>query len=65
MSIAEYQLSELKHAYQILALPLTASVPGIKQTYRKLNKRWHPDLYVNGTSDHAEATRLTKMVDDK
>jgi DnaJ domain len=64
MPIAESQLSELKHAYQILGVPPSASAPSIKQTHRKLIKRWHPDLYVNGTSDHAEATRMTKMINE-
>jgi curved DNA-binding protein CbpA len=44
MAIAGYQLSDLKHAYQILGVPLFASVPSIKQAHRKLIKRWHPDL---------------------
>jgi hypothetical protein len=62
MPIAEYQLSDLKHAYQILGVPLFASVPTIRQAHRKLIKRWHPDLYANETSDHAEATRMTKLI---
>jgi curved DNA-binding protein CbpA len=62
MPIAEYQLSDLKHAYQILGVPLFASIPTIRQAHRKLIKRWHPDLYANKTSDHTEATRMTKLI---
>jgi hypothetical protein len=64
MPIAENQLIELKHAYQILGVPLAASALSIKQTYRRLLKRWHPDLYPSGTPDHAEATRMSTLIND-
>lgn len=64
MPIAESQLSELKHAYQILGVPLSASAPSIKQTYRKLVKRWHPDLYAHGTPDHTEATIMKTLINE-
>jgi hypothetical protein len=62
MPIAEDQITELKHAYQILGAPLSASASSIKQTYRKLVKRWHPDLYPSGTPAYAEATQMTKLI---
>jgi curved DNA-binding protein CbpA len=34
----------------------------IKAAYRKLVKRWHPDLYPAGTSAHAEATQMTMLI---
>jgi len=64
MPIAEAQLSELKRAYQILGVTLFASAPSIKQTYRRLVKRWHPDLYPSGTPDRVEATRMTKVINE-
>jgi len=64
MPIAMDQLLELKRAYQIPGVPLFASAPSIKQTYRKLVKRWHPDLYPSGTSDNVEATRMTKLINE-
>jgi hypothetical protein len=64
MPLAENQLIELKHAYQVLGVPLSASALSIKQAYRKLLKRWHPDLYPSGTPDHAEATRMSTLIND-
>jgi len=54
----------LNHAYQILGVPLSASAPSIKQTYRKLVKRWHPDPYPGGTPDQAEAARMTTLINE-
>jgi curved DNA-binding protein CbpA len=62
MPLAENQLIELKHAYQVLGVPLSASALSIKQAYRKLVKRWHPDLYQSGTPDHAEAARMSSFI---
>lgn len=64
MPIAEDQLSELKHAYQVLGVPLDASVLAIKQSYRALLKRWHPDLYSSGTPSHAEAVQMSKLINE-
>lgn len=64
MPIAEYQLTELKHAYQIFGISLSASALSIKQTYRKLIKRWHPDLYPGRTPEHAEAIRMTQLINE-
>jgi len=62
MPIADDQIAELKHSYQVLGAPFSASASSIKQTYRKLVKRWHPDLYPNGTPEYAEATHMTKLI---
>ena len=64
MPVSDYQLAELKHAYQILGVPLDASAHSIKQTYRRLVKRWHPDLYEDCTPSHAEATDMTRMINE-
>jgi DnaJ domain len=55
-------MAELKHAYQVLNVPYSASAATIKQAYRQLIKRWHPDLYKNGSDEYAEATQMTKLV---
>jgi curved DNA-binding protein CbpA len=39
----------MKHYYQILELPLNASPRRIKEQYRKLAKRYHPDRLDNPT----------------
>lgn len=38
------QIAEWMAAYRVLGVPLSATALTIKQTYRKLMKRWHPDL---------------------
>ena len=62
MTMAEDQLAELKHAYQVLGAPLFASASSIRQIYRKLVKRWPPDLYASVTPAYAEATQMTKLI---
>jgi hypothetical protein len=64
MPVSEYQVTELNHAYQVLGVPTDASGPAIKQTYRRLVKRWHPDLYASGTPAHAEATHMTRLINE-
>jgi curved DNA-binding protein CbpA len=62
MPVAEDQIAELRHAYQVLGVPLSASTSSIKQAYRKLVKRWHPDHYPSGTPEYAEATQMTQLI---
>lgn len=64
VAAGDERISELKHAYVVLDVPLTASALSIKQAYRKLVKRWHPDLYASGKPEHAEATRMTQAAND-
>jgi|SRR5436309_6362347 len=60
----DYQLTELRHAYQVLGVPSDAAAPSIKHAYRRLVKRWHPDLYANGTPAHVEATHMTRLINE-
>lgn len=62
MPASEDQLEELKRGYQILGVPLFASAPSIKQAYRQLIKRWHPDRYPSGSSLHTEASQMTALI---
>jgi len=64
MFIDEYHLAELKHAYQILDIPLSAAPLSIKHSYRRIAKRWHPDLYPSGTTAYAEATQMMKLINE-
>ncbi|MEH1891949.1 MAG: dynamin family protein [Nostoc sp.] len=41
------QIDKITHAYDILGLQANASQAEIKQAYRTLVKKWHPDLFVN------------------
>jgi hypothetical protein len=60
----DYQLAELRHAYQVLGVPTETAAPSIKYAYRRLVKRWHPDLYANGTPAHVEATHMTRLINE-
>jgi len=62
MPIAECDIAELKQAYQVLGVPVASSALSIKRAYHRLIKRWHPDLYPNGTPAHAEATYMMKQI---
>jgi len=64
MPLSDGQFTELKQAYQILGVPLDASTHSIKQNYRRLVKRWHPDLSANGTTAHVEATQMIKLINE-
>ena len=37
-------MNKLNESYKILGLPETASVEDVKQAYRKLSKKFHPDV---------------------
>jgi DnaJ-class molecular chaperone len=64
MPVNDYQLAELRHAYQVLGVPPDASAHSIKKTYRRLVKRWHPDLYPGGTPAQVEATHMTGLINE-
>lgn len=64
MPIAECQVAELKRAYQTLGVPFSASALSIKQAYRRIAKRWHPDLYPSGTLACDEATQMMKRINE-
>src|SRR5690348_13552951 len=64
MPIAECQVAELKRAYQTLGVPFSASALSIKQGYRRIAKRWHPDLYPTGTPAYDEATQMMKRINE-
>jgi curved DNA-binding protein CbpA len=64
MASTEFHLTELKQAYQLLGVPLSASGHLIKQAYRRLVKRWHPDRYPSGTTAHSEATQMSKLINE-
>ncbi|WP_375467878.1 dynamin family protein [uncultured Nostoc sp.] len=41
------QIDKITYAYNILGLQANASQAEVKQAYRTLVKKWHPDLFVN------------------
>ena len=58
-----YRFTELKRAYEILGVAPDASAHSIKNAYRRLIKRWHPDRY-RGAPAHAEATYMTGLINE-
>jgi hypothetical protein len=60
----EFEINELRRAYQLLDVPYSASERSIKQAYRRITKRWHPDRYTSGTPAHAEATQMMKLINE-
>jgi DnaJ domain len=60
----EPDIVESKRAYHVLGLPYAASAIEIKRAYRALLRRWHPDLYVSGTQNHDDATRVAKKINE-
>lgn len=60
MSVVDSQLKDLRHAYRVIGVPLEASAHSIKKAYRRLIKRWHPDLYAADT----EATEMTTLINE-
>lgn len=64
MSTAEYELEELERAYQVLGVPHSASVLSMRRSYRRLAKRWHPDLYPNATPAYAEANQMMRLINE-
>lgn len=64
MAVDEQPIERLKKAYRVLDVPTTASALAIKSNYRKLIKRWHPDRPMAGRSMAAEATLMTKLINE-
>jgi hypothetical protein len=64
MPLDPEHLAELKHSYEVLDLPLTASALDIRRAYLRMTKRWHPDLYRTGSPEQAEATEMMKILNE-
>lgn len=64
MTEYDSQITELKHAYQVLGVPADATTASIKHAYRRLVKRWHPDLYASGTPEYVEATYMARLINN-
>jgi len=62
MPHVEDQIAEWMAAYRVLGVPLAASAISIKENYRRLTRRWHPDLFANGSGKQTEANRMTSLI---
>jgi curved DNA-binding protein CbpA len=54
----------VQQAYRVLNVAEDASAPAVKQAHRKLLKRWHPDLQGRGAKEQAEATEMTRLINE-
>ena len=64
MTVDKQPIEKLKRVYRVLDVPVTASALAIKSNYRKLIKRWHPDRPATGAATAAEATMMTKLINE-
>jgi len=64
MTGGEQTIENVKRAYRVLDVPMTASALAIKSNYRKLIKRWHPDRPTTGAATSAEAMLMTKLINE-
>jgi hypothetical protein len=60
----EKSVEELTRAYRVLDVHTSASALAIKSNYRKLIKRWHPDRPATGVATEAEASFMTKLINE-
>jgi hypothetical protein len=58
------EILNLAHAYRVLDVPWDASPRAIKDNYRKLVKRWHPDRQPTDTESLADSTLMTRMLNE-
>ncbi|MEQ1353645.1 MAG: DnaJ domain-containing protein [Candidatus Acidiferrum sp.] len=64
MAFVEDQIAEWKAAYRVLDAPLSAPADFIKENYRTLMKRWHPDHYAAGSAEQVEAAEMTRLINE-
>jgi hypothetical protein len=64
MTFVEEQVAEWKVAYRVLDAPLSAPADLIKENYRTLVKRWHPDHYAAGSVEQVEAAEMTRLINE-
>ncbi|WP_414623975.1 dynamin family protein [Calothrix sp. CCY 0018] len=55
---------KLIHAYNILGLKPDASPSQIKQAYKSLVKKWHPDLFVNQPQELIKAQEKIRLINE-
>jgi len=55
---------ELRSAYAVLGLKPGASLPEVKQQFKTLVRRWHPDRYANDPQGRAEANDRLRVINN-
>ena len=55
---------KIARAYAILELQLGASIAEVKQAYRAVVKKWHPDLFINQPHLQQQAQEKLQIVNE-
>ncbi|MDZ8027448.1 MAG: dynamin family protein [Nostoc sp. DedQUE11] len=63
-SKAQTQKEKITQAYSILGLQPNASLSEVKQAYRTLVKKWHPDLFVGKPQQQKQAEEKMHLVNE-
>jgi len=58
------QQDKIANAYRVLGLQPTASFIEVKQAYRTLVKKWHPDLFVNKPEMQKQVQEKMRLVNE-
>lgn len=60
----QVEIDKIARAYKILGLQPTASFAEVKQAYKILVKKWHPDLFVNQPQMQKQAQEKMRLIND-
>src|ERR1041385_6965912 len=58
------QVDAVAHAYALLGLRRGCSRRDVKQQYKRLVKKWHPDQYANDPVGYAEANAHLRRINE-
>ncbi|KYC43789.1 dynamin family protein [Scytonema hofmannii PCC 7110] len=61
---AQTKKEKIQSAYTILGLQAGASQSEVKQAYRTLVKKWHPDLFVNKPQQQKQAQEKMRLINE-
>jgi DnaJ family protein B protein 13 len=64
MARPDGEIVNLAHACRVLDVPWDASPRAIKDSYRELVKRWHPDRQPPDTEPHTDSTLMTRLLNE-
>lgn len=61
---SQAEKDKIARAYKILGLPQDAAFADVKQTYKTLVKKWHPDLFVNQPQMQKQAQEKMRLFNE-
>ncbi|MBD2251450.1 dynamin family protein [Nostoc parmelioides] len=61
---SQTEKDKIAHAYKVLGLPQNATFADVKQTYKTLVKKWHPDLFVNQPQMQKQAQEKMRLFNE-